>query len=185
MSKEHDETQYRIEPLSDQRDRTAFSCGVEALDRYLQKQAGQDVSRRVAAAFVITPDGKTIAGFYTLSAHLVNLAGLPESVAKRLPRYPNVPATLLGRLAISENFRGQGIGELLLLDALQRAFGNTREVASAVVVVDAKDETAPGFYLHHDFVPLPMHPNRLFYPMRTIEKLFPRVPERTKESRRL
>ena len=115
MSKEHDETQYRIEPLGDQHDRAAFSCGVEVLDRYLQKQAGQDVSRRVAAAFVITPDGKTIAGFYTLSAHLVNLADLPESVAKRLPRYPNVPATLLGRLAVSENFRGQGIGELLLL----------------------------------------------------------------------
>ena len=184
MSKEHDETQYRIEPLGDQHDRAAFSCGVEVLDRYLQRQAGQDVSRRVAAAFVITPDGKTIAGFYTLSAHLVNLADLPESVAKRLPRYPNVPATLLGRLAVSENFRGQGIGELLLLDALKRAFGNTREVASAVVVVDAKDERARGFYLRHDFMPLPTHPNRLFYPMRTIEKLFPRLPERTKESRR-
>ena len=84
----------------------------------------------------------------------------------------------------SGNFRGQGIGELLLLDALKRAFGNTREVASAVVVIDAKDERARGFYLRHDFMPLPMQPNRLFYPMRTIEKLFPRVPERTKESRR-
>ena len=184
MSKEHHETQYRIEPLSDQHDRAVFSCGVEALDRYVQKQAGQDVSIRVGVLFVITPDGTIMAGFYTLSAHLVNLADLPESVAKKLPRYPNVPATLLGRLAISENFRGQGIGELLLLDALKRAFGNTREVASAVIVVDAKDERARGFYLHHDFMPLPMHPNRLFYPMRTIEKLFPRVPERTKESRR-
>ena len=127
MSKKHDETRYRIEPLSVKHDRAAFSCGVEALDRYLQKQAGQDISRRVAAAFVITPDGTTIAGFYTLSAHLVNLADLPENVAKKLPRYPNVPATLLGRLAVSENFRGQGIGELLLLDALQRALGNTRK----------------------------------------------------------
>jgi predicted N-acetyltransferase YhbS len=75
----------------------------------------------------------------------VNLADLPENVAKKLPRYPNVPATLLGRLAVSEDFRGQGIGELLLLDALQRALGNTREVAAAVVVVDAKDERARGF----------------------------------------
>lgn len=176
MSKKHDETRYRIEPLSVKHDRTAFSCGVEALDRYLQKQAGQDISRRVAAAFVITPDGTTIAGFYTLSAHLVNLADLPENVAKKLPRYPNVPATLLGRLAVSENFRGQGIGELLLLDALQRALGNTREVAAAVVVVDAKDERARGFYLRHDFIPLPTQPNRLFYPVKTIEKLFARWP---------
>lgn len=174
MSKNYDETHYQIEPLSVKHDRAAFSCGVEALDRYLQKQAGQDISRRVAAAFVITPDGTTIAGFYTLSAHLVNLADLPENVAKKLPRYPNVPATLLGRLAVSENFRGQGIGELLLLDALQRALGNTREVASAVVVVDAKDERARGFYLRHDFIPLPTQPNRLFYPMKAIEKLFSR-----------
>ena len=174
MSKNHDETRYRIGPLGVKHDRAAFSCGVEALDRYLQKQAGHDISRRVAAAFVITPDGTTIAGFYTLSAHLVNLADLPQNIAKKLPRYPNVPATLLGRLAVSENFRGQGIGELLLLDALWRALGNTREVAAAVVVVDAKDERARGFYLRHDFIPLPTQPNRLFYPMKTIEKLFTR-----------
>lgn len=184
MSKEHDETQYRIEPLGDKHDRAAFSCGVEALDRYLQKQAGQDVSRRVAAAFVITADGRTIAGFYTLSAHLVNLDDLPESVAKRLPRYTNVPATLLGRLAVSENFRGQGIGELLLLDALKRALGNTREIVSAAVVIDARDERARRFHLHHDFIPLTTPPNRLFYPMKTIEKLFSHRPAETKESRR-
>ena len=183
MSKKLGETQYRIEPLGGKHNRTAFSCGVQALDRYLQKQAGQDVSKRAAAVFVTTPDGATIAGFYTLSAHLVNLADLPENIAKKLPRYPNVPATLLGRLAVSENFHDQGIGELLLLDALKRALGNTREVASAVVVVDAKDENARGFYLRHDFIPLPAQPNRLFYPMKTIEKLFPRGPEGMKESR--
>jgi ribosomal protein S18 acetylase RimI-like enzyme len=174
VNKQHDETRYRIESLGVKHDRAAFSCGVEALDRYLQKQAGQDVGKRVAAVFVITPGGATVAGFYTLSAHLVNLADLPERVAEKLPRYPNVPATHLGRLAVSENFRGRGIGELLLLDAFQRALGNTREVASAVVVVDAKDERARAFYLRHDFLPLPTQPNRLFYPMKTIEKLFAR-----------
>lgn len=101
MSKNYDETHYQIEPLSVRHDRAAFSCGVEALDRYLQKQAGQAISRRVAAAFVITPDGRTIAGCYTLSAHLVNLPDLPENAAKKLPRYPNLPASLLGRLAVS------------------------------------------------------------------------------------
>lgn len=103
-----------------------------------------------------------------------NSADLPENVAKKPPRYPNVPAILLASLAVSENFRSQGSGELLLLDALQRALGNTREVASAVVVVDARDERARGFYLRHDFMPLPTQPNRLFYPMKTIEKLFTR-----------
>jgi predicted GNAT family N-acyltransferase len=163
--------EFRIEALGGQHNRADFSCGVEPLDRYLQKQAGQDVNKRVAAVFVLTPDGTTIAGYYTLSAHVVNLADLPANIASKLPRYPNVPATLLGRLAVSTNFRGQGIGQLLLLDALKRILASTRDVASAMVVVDAKDDTAVNFYLRHDFLPLPEHPKRLFYPVKSIEKL--------------
>jgi predicted GNAT family N-acyltransferase len=130
------------------------------------------VAKRVAAAFVVTPDGATIAGFYTLSAHVVKLADLPTNIKKKLSRYPNVPATLLGRLAVSGGFRGQGVGELLLLDALKRVLLHSREIASAVVVVDAKEERARDFYLRHDFIPLPTQPNRLFHPVKTIEKLF-------------
>lgn len=172
MNQEGSEVQYRIEPLGSRHNRTAFSCGVDALDRYLQRQANQDVSRRIAAVFVLTPDGETIAGYYTLSAHVINLPDLPESVAKKLPRYPHVPATLLGRLAVSRNFRKQRMGELLLFDAFRRVLASTREIASALVVVDAKDENARTFYLLHDFIPLPNQPNRLFYPVKTIEKLF-------------
>lgn len=172
MSRELDNASYRIEPLGETHNRAAFSCGVETLDRYLQKQASQDISKHVAAAFVITPNGETIAGFYTLSAHVVSLGDLPESVTKKLPRYPNVPATLLGRLAVSKDFRGMGIGELLLLDAFKRVLAHSSEVASAAVVVDAKDERARDFYLRHDFIPLPSQPNRLFYMVKTIEKLF-------------
>jgi ribosomal protein S18 acetylase RimI-like enzyme len=171
VSREQYPIQYRIEPLADKHNRAAFSCGVEALDRYLHKQAGQDVSKHVAAAFVITPDGDTVAGFYTLSAHVMNLGDLPDNVAKKLPRYPNVPATLLGRLAVSIDFRGQGIGGLLLLDAFRRVLANTQEVGSAVLVVDAKDEEAREFYRRHDFVPLPSQPNRLFYTVKTMGKL--------------
>ncbi len=172
MSRKQDSVTYRIEPLGEHHNRTAFSCGVEVLDRYLQRQATQDISKRVAAAFVITPDGKTIAGFYTLSAHVLVLADLPDVVAKKLPRYPNVPATLLGRLAVSKDFRGLGLGELLLVDAFKRVLANSREVASAAVVADAKDERARDFYLRHDFIPLPSQPNRLFYLVKTIAKLF-------------
>ena len=172
MNQGQSEPQLRFEPLGSKHNRAAFSCGVAALDRYLQKQAGQDVSKRVAAVFILTPDGVQIAGYYTLSAHVVNLGDLPANVARKLPRYPNVPATLLGRLAVSTDFRGQGVGELLLLDALHRVLASTREIASAMVVVDAKDENARTFYLHHDFIPLPAQPNRLFYPVKTIEKLF-------------
>ncbi len=181
MNRERDAVPYRIELLTEKHNRAAFSCGVEALDRYLQRQAGQDVSKHVAAAFVITPDGKTIAGFYTLSAHVLNLGDLPDSVAKKLPRYHNVPATLLGRLAVGIDFRGRGIGELLLLDAFKRVWANTQEAGAAVLVVDAKDERAREFYLRHDFIPLPSQPNRFFYTVKTIEKLFGPTEERKKD----
>jgi len=176
VNRKQDTVTYRIEPLGEHHNRAAFSSGVEALDRYLQRHAAQDISKRVAAAFVITPDGKTIAGFYTLSVHVLVLANLPQSVAKKLPRYPNVPATLLGRLAVSRDFRGQGLGELLLVDAFKRVLANSREVASAAVVVDAKGARARDFYLRQDFIPLLSQPNRLFYLVKTIAKLF--APER-------
>lgn len=172
MNRAGDSVPYQIEPLADKHNRAAFSCGVEALDLYLQRQASQDIRKHVAATFVITPDGASIAGFYTLSAHAVNLADLPESFAKKLPRYPTVPVTLLGRLAVSTNHRGHGIGQLLLLDAFKRVLVHSSEVASAAVVVDAKDSNARDFYLRHDFIPLPSNPNRLFYMVKTIEKLF-------------
>lgn len=163
---------FRIEPLGEHHDRTAFSCGNEELDRYLQKQAGQDMKKRVAVVFVATEDGKAIAGFYTLSAHMLNVGELPEAVAKKLPKYPYVPATLLGRLAVSQNFRGRGLGEFLLMDALKQSLVGTRYVASAAVVVDSKNDDAKGFYERYDFTPLPSQPTRLFYLMKTIAKLF-------------
>lgn len=162
---------FQIEPLDNRHDRAAFSCGDDDLDRYLQKQAGQDVKKRVAVVFVASPDGKTIAGFYTLSAHMLHLNDLPEEVAKRLPKYPNVPVTLLGRLARSKDFPGQGVGELLLMDALRRALNGSKIVASAAVVVDAKNNYARKFYEDHDFVQLPLQPMRLYYPMQTIAGL--------------
>lgn len=170
--KQQRDPEFYIEPLSDRYDRTTFSCGIDALDRYLQKHAGQDLRKKVAAVFVLTSDGTTIAGFYSLAAHAVDLPDLPPEIARQLPRYPAVPTTLLGRLAVSLDFRGRRFGELLLMDALRRALMGSRQVASAAVVVDAKDEAAREFYLHYAFIPLPARKNRLFCPMKTIEKLF-------------
>jgi predicted GNAT family N-acyltransferase len=169
--KERDD--FRVEPLGKAHDRAAFSCGSEALDNYLKTQASQDVAKRFAACFVLTPDGKTVAGFYTLSQYSVDLVKLPEEIVKKLPKYPEVPATLVGRLAISERFRGQRLGEFLLLDALFRCLQQSKQVASAAVVVDAKDEAAKRFYEHFGFLSLPETPKRLFLPMKTIERLFP------------
>jgi GNAT superfamily N-acetyltransferase len=174
--KQHDD--FRVEPLAKTHDRAAFSCGIAALDNYLKRQASQDVAKRVAVCFVLTPDGMTVAGFYTLSQYSVDLATLPEAISAKLPKYPEVPATLLGRLAISEAFRGQKLGEFLLLDSLYRSWQQSQQVASAAVIVDAKDEAARRFYEHFEFLSLPATPNRLFLPMQVIQKLFTGSPNR-------
>ena len=161
---------YRIEPLATTHDRAGFSCGVAALDGYLQRQARQDMERRLAAVFVLTTDGRSVAGFYTLSAHSILAADLPEALAAKLPRFP-LPVTLLGRMAVSADLRGRGLGEFLLMHALERAYMGSRQVASWAVVVDAK-VGARDFYLKYDFVALPSQPDRLFLPMATIERLF-------------
>ena len=172
MAEESQEPKFVIEPLGAEHDRAAFSCGSKELDSYLQKQAGQDLKKRAAVPFVITPDHRTIAGFYTLSQYAVDLGSVPEEVAKRLPKYPMVSATLLGRLAVSNGFRGQGLGERLLMDALHRALASSQQIASAAVVVDAKDEHAITFYTKYGFIELPSVNKRLFLPMGTIEQLF-------------
>lgn len=172
MTDETEKPRFVIEPLGPKHARAAFCCGVEALDVYLHKQAGQDLKKRAAVPFVITPDGETIAGYYTLSQYAVQLDAIPEEVAKKLPKYPIVPATLLGRLAVSTAFRGQGLGTLLLMDALNRALQHSRELASAGVVVDAKDAAALAFYKKYGFLELPRVERRLFLPMGTVEQLF-------------
>ena len=172
MAGETEKSNFVIEPLGPKHQRAAFSCGVEALDTYLHKQAGQDLKKRAAVPFVITPDGETVAGYYTLSQYAVQLDDVPTEIARKLPRYPVVPATLLGRLAVSSAFRGQGLGATLLMDALYRALAHSKEMASAGVVVDAKDAEALSFYRKYGFLELPKVERRLFLPMGTVEELF-------------
>jgi ribosomal protein S18 acetylase RimI-like enzyme len=159
-----------IEPLATKHDRAPFSCGVDPLDQYIQRQATQDVKKHVAVAFVLSPDGKTIAGFYTLSQYAVELDVVPDEIARKLPKYSHVPATLLGRLAVSMSFRGHRLGEILLMDALKRSLQGSRQLASFAVVVDAKDNRAAAFYKKYGFIELPKVANRLFLPIATIEK---------------
>jgi ribosomal protein S18 acetylase RimI-like enzyme len=170
---------FRIEPLGKEHDRAAFSCGKDPLDQYLRNQAGQASDRNLAAIFILTTDGKQIAGYYTLSSYAVILDEIPQEIAKRLTRMREVPATLLGRLARSIEFRGKGIGDLLLVNALKRALQNSENVASWAVIVDAKDEEAIKFYEPYGFIQFPNKPNRLFLPMKTIRTMFPQVAEQT------
>jgi ribosomal protein S18 acetylase RimI-like enzyme len=143
---------FRIEWL-DRHDRSAFVSGSEPLDRYLREQAKQDMRRRVASCFVAVDSVGAIAGFYTLAASSIVLDLLPADQAKRLPRYPVVPAVLLGRLAVARDCRGQRLGAALVADALMRSAKT--DVMAYAMAVDANDEQAARFYEHLGFVRLP------------------------------
>jgi GNAT superfamily N-acetyltransferase len=161
---------YRVELLGDQHDRTAFSCGVEALDRYFRTQAGQDTRRRVASCFVlVAPDGSVV-GYYTLSAAGIAVAELPADVTKKLPRYPLIPAALMGRLAVDQRWHGQRLGELLLFDAFGRALRS--ELAAYAFLVDAKDDAAQAFYERYDLRRLSGPGRRLYVPLAEVARLF-------------
>ena len=152
---------FAVEPLGKVHDRNAFSSGSQLLDAYFRTQARQDIEKRVAATFVLQDTATDrVAGFYSLSSTAVPLDKVPPEIAKKLPKYPLVPATLLARLAIDSAYRGQGLGEFLLLHALEKSLEHSKKVASAAVVVDAKDEAARTFYLRHCFLELPDQPMR-------------------------
>jgi len=160
---------FQLARLDGKHQRDTFDCGSEALNRYLREQVTQDMRRRVAACFVALFDGNRIAGYYTLASASLLLAEMPVDVAKKLPRYPTVPAVRLGRLAVSQDFRGRGLGGALLADALDRACRS--EIAAFALLVDAKDAEAVAFYRHHGFIALPESPHCLFLPLAVVTSL--------------
>ncbi len=161
----------RFEPLSAHHDRRAFSCGVADLDRYFHQQVTQDIRRRVTSCFVAVMGDGSVAGYYTLASGGIPAAELPSDLARRLPRYPTLPAVRIGRLAVDIRFAGRGFGRLLLWDAIARALRS--EQANFTLLVDAKDDTAAAFYRHHGFIPFATAPRTLFLPLATAAKILP------------
>lgn len=141
-----------------------------SLDEYLKKQAWQDVKRRMNRVFVATqPDvpGKVVA-YYTLSSLSIELNQLPAGLARKLPRYP-IPAALIGRLAVSSETQGQGIGKLLLVNAIKRTLAVSENMGIYAMVVDAINERAEHFYRHFGFARLSTEQRRLFLPLKSIQ----------------
>jgi ribosomal protein S18 acetylase RimI-like enzyme len=162
---------YVCEPLGNHHDRTQFDCGVPVLNEYLAKYAKQDVKRKASAVFCLVEraEPKRVIGFYTLCATSVALAELPEEVMRKLPRYPEIPAILVGRLARDVNY--PGVGALLLSDAIARCVRVASEIAASLIVVDSKGEAATRFYEKFGFISLPRLPDRMFLSMQTAERL--------------
>ena len=152
-----------VEALGPGHDRTRLSCGVEVLDRYLRESATQDIRRRVSNCFVALDPAGIIAAYYTFAATGIPLTELAPEVTRRLPRYPTVPAALIGRLAVDRRFHGQGLGAALIVDAVARAM--RAEPAIFALVVDAKEEMTVRFYQHLGFRRFVSHPMSMYLPM--------------------
>ena len=165
----------RIEALAAHHERDAFSCGVDSLDRYLRAQAAQDVRRRANGVFVLVAADavETILGYYTLCATSLPQGDVPAAARKHIPRYPLVSATLIGRLAVSRTRQGDGMGSLLLADAVRRAYASAETIGSSMLIVDALNERAVAFYESFGFQPLP-ESLRLVLPMRSVDALLAR-----------
>jgi GNAT superfamily N-acetyltransferase len=168
------ETPYRFEPFGEHHRplRASFSCGEKALEEYLKTRARKEMDYRIAVVYVLhdAAEGR-IAGYYTLSSLSVEL---PEDMRRGLPKYPEYPVTLIGRLAVDDSYQGRGLGGRILFDALGRVLAGSRTVASYAVITDAKNEQAQSFYSRYGFLPLSTAggERRLFLPMGTVERLF-------------
>lgn len=162
-----------IELLDKSHNRNDFDCGNEPLNNYLKYQVGQDVKRKLSACFVLTDiETNSIKGFYTLSNNSIPLNSFPIAILQKLPKsYTAIPTTLLGRLAINKKYQGQGIGKILLIDALKRSYQSAKIIGSFAVVVDPIDKQAEAFYNKYDFIKLP-DSGKMFIAMKTLYELF-------------
>lgn len=143
------------------------------LDDYIKYQAGQDIRRKLSACFVFADQSSgIIKGYFTLSNSSVPLKFLPVQYQKNIPAsYRSIPAILLGRLAVSKEFQGLGLGGVLLIDALKRCVEISSTLGSFAVIVDPIDAAAENFYLKYGFVKLP-DSAKMFLPMKTIAQQF-------------
>jgi GNAT superfamily N-acetyltransferase len=164
----------RVEPLDrGKHNRAAFCCGVGRLDNFLKntaaRQADEDITR-VYVAF--DPPDNQVLGYYSLSAHVIDIESLPEADSKRMPRYPAIPAIYLSMIAVDATVQNRGLGTYLLADAFKICVGVADRVGSYFIVLDALNDDAARMYRRHGFhdVPAPAHERRMLIRMAAVRK---------------
>ena len=162
---------WSIQRLEKKHDRNAFDCGVPSLNGYLQRLASQHARKGISRSYVAVPTGQhLVQGFYSLATGRMVLADIPENVRRRLPSYP-IPTAHLGQLAVDRCVQGQGLGEALLFDALQRTARVSEELGIYAVTVDALGPRARAFYLKYGFVAIDADPLHLYLEMKVVRQL--------------
>ncbi len=158
---------YIIELLEKRHNRNDFNCGEESLNHFIKQFARQNNDKGLGRTFVaVLPKGSKIYGYYTIAGGTIRF----DTVTDKLPRYP-IPVVLLGRLAVDQETKGQGLGEFLLFDALRRASRLADELGIYAVEVYALNEQAKNFYKKYEFIELSDDSFHLHLPMKTIREL--------------
>ncbi len=174
-----DRARYRIEPFDqDRHDRSAFSCGIDQVDNYFRKTANKLFKANNIRLYVmVSPEGD-VAGFYSINAHSVHYEDLPKRFARTRPSHGQIPAAFISMIGRDLRYRGEGIGDLLLADALMRIARASQSVGIAVVKLDVLDcgdpvrtERRKALYAKYGFQPLQDHPLRMFLPLATVREL--------------
>lgn len=166
------DSRFSIEKLKSSHARKSFTCGIDSLDDYLQKQATQDERRHISVTYILhDAECNLAAGFYTLSSMIIESQDLPHEITRKLPNYPLLPATLIGRLAIDKKYQGKKLGEILLMDALHRSYESSKAIASFAVVAEAINKEAAHFYRKYGFINFVAHEKLLYMAMKTIKDL--------------
>ena len=171
------EPDWEIQRFDHSHDRSRFDCGVTQLNDWLRKQVSQYQKRDLSRTYVAVQHRSSLVhGYYALSMHRVSHEVLPSDLAKGLSRL-DVPVVLLGQFAVDKSVQGQGLGALLLLDALARSAHVSHQVGVRAVEVDAIGEAARSFYTKYGFTALRDDPRHLYLPMHVIRKLNLPAPE--------
>lgn len=157
-----------IEVLRSGHVRKYFDCGECPLNDYIRQFARSHASKGVSRTYVaVRPPSRAIEGFYSICAGSIQFRYLPSDKADTLPRYP-VPTAHIARLAVNRPTQHQGLGRILLWDALERAMALADQIGICAVTVDALHNKARGFYLRYGFEPLLDDQLHLYLMMETV-----------------
>lgn len=160
-------------PLENIHKKEDFTCGKDSLDHYIRKQASQDFRKKLAVCFVVADDNHRVMGFYTLSSSSIPVETAPPTILKKIPRsYKDLPVFLLGRLAVDMKWKGHGLGELLLTDAITRCFEASKKIGSIAIVADPIDQDATSFYEKYGFIQLAS--GKMYLNLKTVSDFFPK-----------
>jgi len=162
----------KIESLSKKHDRAGFDCGVDELNKYLQRVARQHLDKGMSRTFVLIDDSRStdIIGFYALAACEILVEKLPRKYSKKYP--PKAPAAKLARLAVAKSNQRQGYGTLMMVNAIERILTVSKNLGIIGFFVDAKNESATDYYEQFGFIPLPDNPLELFLPIATLQQAY-------------